>query len=236
MNKAFRFTLCLALIVAWSCGAESIVVAQSNIAILVGSMNLDSIKTAQAPQVMKLPQLPESPMSLVGRFSYIPLPLFRNGAYEMIQPSFAFTGNTVGQMGMMLQGAILKRLGIRYRFTGTDDRGYDCSGFVWRVFQDAGADFERVPARVLWNQLPEAKGDEIRQFGTLVFFNGLKHIGIVRDNETFYHSSRSQGVVLSQFAGYWSKRLTGYRRAPTPLDPQQLAPPPPPALTLEEID
>lgn len=122
----------------------------------------------------------------------------------------------------MLRSAILNKLGIRYRFYGTDDNGYDCSGFVWRVFQEAGIDFERVAARSLWSQLPEAVGEETKQFGTLVFFNDLKHVGIVRDAQTFYHASSSKGVTISEFAGYWEKRITGYRRAPLSLLPQFL--------------
>lgn len=114
----------------------------------------------------------------------------------------------------MLYSAIASKLGIRYKFFGVDDRGYDCSGFVWRVFQDAGASFDRVAARTLWAQLPEATGEETKQFGTLVFFNGLKHVGIVRDAYSFYHASRSQGVTLSTFAGYWDGKITGFRRAP----------------------
>ncbi|QQS49504.1 MAG: C40 family peptidase [Acidobacteriota bacterium] len=120
----------------------------------------------------------------------------------------------------MLYEAISSRLGIRYRFFGTDEKGFDCSGFVWRVFQDAGADFDRVAARTLWRQLPEATDEEKVKFGTLVFFNGLRHVGIVRDAFSFYHASRSQGVTLSYFSGYWGKRLTGYRRAPIEFDIQ----------------
>ena len=119
-----------------------------------------------------------------------------------------------------LRSAIMQKLGIRYRFYGTDDNGYDCSGFVWRVFQDAGVDFQRVAARSLWSQLPEAATDETKQFGTLVFFNDLKHVGIVRDAATFYHASSTKGVTVSEFAGYWEQRITGYRRAPLALIPQ----------------
>lgn len=117
----------------------------------------------------------------------------------------------------LLESAIRSRLGVPYRFFGTDDRGYDCSGFVWRVFQEAGANFERLPARALWQMLPEATDEETRQFGTLVFFNRLGHVGIVRDAYSFYHASRSRGIVLSFFAGYWEKRITGFRRAPLNL-------------------
>lgn len=135
---------------------------------------------------------------------------------RLLNPPSPFGGDPAAT----LRSAILKKLGIRYRFYGTDDSGYDCSGFVWRVFQDAGVDFQRVAARSLWSQLPEATADETKQFGTLVFFNDLKHVGIVRDANTFYHSSSSKGVTISEFAGYWEKRITGYRRAPLALIPQ----------------
>ena len=110
-----------------------------------------------------------------------------------------------------LENAIGERLGIRYRFAGTDDTGYDCSGFVWKVLQDAGLSFERSPASALWQLFPEASLNQKREFGTLVFFNGLGHVGIVRDAFSFYHASRTQGIVLSYFSGYWEKRITGFR-------------------------
>ena len=135
---------------------------------------------------------------------------------RLLQPPLPFGSDPAS----MLRSAILNKLGIRYRFYGADDNGYDCSGFVWRVFQEAGIDFQRVAARTLWNQLPAAVGEETKQFGTLVFFNDLTHVGIVRDANTFYHSSSSKGVTISEFAGYWETRITGFRRAPLALLPQ----------------
>jgi len=114
----------------------------------------------------------------------------------------------------LLYGAIQGRLGVPYRSSGTDDRGYDCSGFVWRVFQDVGIDLSRTSARSLWEMLPEASGEEEMQFGTLVFFKGLNHVGIVRDGYSFYHASTSQGVVRSFYSGYWGDRVIGFRRVP----------------------
>jgi hypothetical protein len=143
-------------------------------------------------------------------FLSLVLPVLRNDI--VTPPQFFINGAS-----SILYREITKRLGVRYRFYGTDDRGYDCSGFVWRVFQSAGSDFERVAARSLWARLPEATEEEKTQFGTLVFFNGLKHVGIVRDAKTFYHASRTQGVTLSTFDGYWGGRITGFRRAPARL-------------------
>ncbi len=156
------------------------------------------------------PELPEIDIS---DFNSLVVPNFRR---NLLLPPIFFTNET----RKMLYEAISSRLGIRYRFFGTDEKGFDCSGFVWRVFQDAGADFDRVAARTLWRQLPEATDEEKVKFGTLVFFNGLRHVGIVRDAFSFYHASRSQGVTLSYFSGYWGKRLTGYRRAPIEFDIQ----------------
>lgn len=119
-----------------------------------------------------------------------------------------------------LYEAINDRLGMPYLWAGTDDRGYDCSGFVWRVFREAGVDFNRTSARNLWQVLPEATQEEFTRFGTLVFFRGLDHVGIVRDAHSFYHASTSQGVTLShfdKFDEYWRSRVIGYRRIFAPI-------------------
>lgn len=116
----------------------------------------------------------------------------------------------------LMYAAIRDRLGTPYRSSGTDDRGYDCSGFVWRVFQEAGIDLTRTSARALWKSLPEATENEETEFGTLVFFEGLGHVGIVRDGYSFYHASSSQGVIRSPYSGYWGNKVIGFRRVPLP--------------------
>jgi len=116
-----------------------------------------------------------------------------------------------------LYEAIISRLGLPYRPRGTDDRGYDCSGFVWRVFRDAGVDFDRSSTRNLWQTLPGATKEESTQFGTLVFFKGLNHVGIVRDAHSFYHASASQGIVRSYFDKYWKSRVIGHKRIFAPI-------------------
>ena len=120
----------------------------------------------------------------------------------------------------ILNEAISSRLGLPYRWAGTDDNGYDCSGFVWRVFREAGVDFDRTSTRNLWQRLPEASQEESTRFGTLVFFQGLDHVGIVRDADSFYHASTSGGVMLSYFDKsdkYWRSRIIGYRRIFAPI-------------------
>ena len=111
-----------------------------------------------------------------------------------------------------LLSAIQTKIGIPYHYGSDGPRSYDCSGLVWSVFNEAGFYFERSSARNLWANSVPVEGDEKYKFGTLVFFNKLGHIGIVADENSFYHASSSKGVTLSKFEGYWAKRIVGYRR------------------------
>ena len=119
-------------------------------------------------------------------------------------------------LDQLMLAAIDARLGAPYLYGATGPHRFDCSGFVWSVFQSAGINFERSSARALWTRLAPASKEEAMEFGTLVFFNNLKHVGIVADEHGFYHASQSQGVVYSPFNGYWSERIDGFRRLPLP--------------------
>ena len=121
-----------------------------------------------------------------------------------------------GRHQMMLLTAIDMRLGTPYRLGATGPYRYDCSGFVWSVFQSAGIDFERSTARSLWERFAPATEVEKQQFGTLVFFNNQHHVGIVADANGFYHASSSKGVVYSTFNDYWLARIDGFRRVRLP--------------------
>ena len=114
----------------------------------------------------------------------------------------------------MMMDSIRSKIGIRYRYGTQGPRTYDCSGFVWKVFNEAGIPMTRTSARLFWRTYEPVKGDERFEFGTLVFFNRLGHVGIVADKNGFYHASTSKGVTYSKFKGYWSKRIVGFRRVP----------------------
>lgn len=113
-----------------------------------------------------------------------------------------------------LAGSIQSKLGIPYRYGSEGPNTYDCSGFVWSVFTEAGILFERSSAGSYWANFEPVYGDDRYKFGTLVFFNRLGHVGIVADANGFYHASSSKGITYSPFAGYWEKRIVGFRRIP----------------------
>jgi cell wall-associated NlpC family hydrolase len=120
------------------------------------------------------------------------------------------------QFNQMMMAAIDVRIGAPYVYGTEGPRVFDCSGFVWSVFQSAGVQFERGSARNFWVNFNPVGEDEKYKFGTLVFFNNLKHVGIVANENGFYHASTSQGVTYSPFNEYWTSRITGFRRVPLP--------------------
>jgi cell wall-associated NlpC family hydrolase len=120
----------------------------------------------------------------------------------------AYDLNTSVKMDAAIKGLY----GLPYRYGSTGPNSYDCSGFVWKVFQDAGINFTRESARSLWAESEPVYGDDRFKYGTLVFFNSLGHIGIVSDETGFYQASSSKGITWSPFAGYWEGRIVGYRR------------------------
>jgi cell wall-associated NlpC family hydrolase len=127
------------------------------------------------------------------------------------------TGNL--QIRQLLTAAIEERLGSPYHWGATGPSSFDCSGFVWSIYQSAGINFERGSARTLWGRFAAPDPEEQYKFGNLVFFSNLAHVGIVADEHGFYHASRHHGVVYSPFNDYWLSRIDGFRKVPvsTPL-------------------
>jgi cell wall-associated NlpC family hydrolase len=134
---------------------------------------------------------------------------------QQVTPQISSLGNLSNKnFNLRLQQAIDAKIGIPYRYGSTGPSSYDCSGLVWSVFQSAGTVFERTSAGNYWQKFETVSEDEKFKFGTLVFFNKLGHVGIVADENGFYHASSSKGVTYSPFAGYWGKRIVGFRRIP----------------------
>ena len=139
------------------------------------------------------------------------------------QPTTAVTNSTSSNnarfnysnvFNQRLMSAIQSKIGLPYRYGSEGPNSYDCSAFVWAVFQMSGISFGRSSARSYWSTFEPVYGDDRYKFGTLVFFNRLGHVGIVADENGFYQASSSQGITYSKFAGYWEKRIVGFRRIP----------------------
>ena len=142
--------------------------------------------------------------------------LVSEASSDHVKASLPLTNDGVGslQVRQLLTSAIEERLGSPYHWGGTGPSSFDCSGFVWSIYQEAGIDFERGSARTLWGRFEAPAPEEQYKFGTLVFFSNLAHVGIVADEHGFYHASRHHGVVYSPFNDYWLSRIDGFRKVP----------------------
>ena len=131
-----------------------------------------------------------------------------------VTPPIAASYSAFLKFEPLLMTAIDERLGSPYRWGATGPNRYDCSGFVWSIFQASGITFERESARSLFAHFEPAPEGEQFKFGTLVFFSGLTHVGVVANEHGFYHASRRHGVVYQEFTEYWLKHIDGFRRVP----------------------
>ena len=117
-----------------------------------------------------------------------------------------------------LKAAIERNLGRPYVWGAAGLKSYDCSGFVWRVMYENGILMKRTTARKFYMILKPVPKEEQGSFGTLVFFDDLKHIGIIDSPKAFYHAQVSAGTNRSEMNSFWRKKIYGYRRFPTPAE------------------
>ena len=166
---------------------------------------------ANASRTIRLETLPVAPVAIEEARPRT----ITSSAAEPKPLSLAPSLHVTGAANQLLLTAMQSHLGASYRFNRTGPESFDCSGFVWRAFQDIGVDFQRGPARSYWAMFDAPPADQQFKFGTLVFFSNLRHVGIVVDEKGFYHSARHGGVMYSPFNDYWLSRIDGFRRVPT---------------------
>lgn len=126
----------------------------------------------------------------------------------------------------VLADSILERgmslIGTRYRFGGTSEAGFDCSGFIGYLFrEEAGMNLPRSTREMINVDAPLVSRSKL-QPGDLLFFatNGrrgrVSHAGIYLGDNQFIHSSsrRSGGVRVDNLDdSYWSKTFIEAKRA-----------------------
>lgn len=109
-------------------------------------------------------------------------------------------------------------LGINYKYGGdTPETGFDCSGLVNYVFNQAAGLILPRNAQAISQVGEKITRDEL-QPGDLVFFNTLRrpfsHVGIYLGEQRFIHAPSRGGQVeiVDMSQRYWQTRYNGARR------------------------
>ena len=115
-----------------------------------------------------------------------------------------------------VKSTIEKHLGRPYVWGASGIKSFDCSGFIWRVMSENGILLKRTTARKFYMMLKPVSKEQQWDFGTLVFFDDLKHVGIVDSPTAFYHAQVSIGTNKSPMNSFWRPKVYGFRRMPNP--------------------
>lgn len=117
-----------------------------------------------------------------------------------------------------IKTAIEQHLGRPYVWGSSGLKSFDCSGFLWRVMFDSGILVKRTTARKFYMMLPKVDDKDKWNFGTVIFFDNLEHVGIVDSKSTFYQAQVSVGTNLSKLDPFWRPKVFGFRALPIPGD------------------
>ena len=114
-----------------------------------------------------------------------------------------------------LEREFKKYKGVKYRYGGTTSRGFDCSGYVQRVYKEAfNINLPRTTKAMMKTGVKVSKKN--LKIGDLVFFHPTRkyyHVGIYMGDGVFMHASTSKGVMKSRLdLKYWQRSYVTARR------------------------
>jgi cell wall-associated NlpC family hydrolase len=115
-----------------------------------------------------------------------------------------------------MMNIINKHIGTPYKYSGKDERGFDCSGFVSFVYRQS-QNMEIPSFSVDQYKLGKSVSQSNLQVGDLVFFNTTgripSHVGIYVGENFFAHASSTSGVTITPLnSSYYTKRYVGAKR------------------------
>ncbi|MDZ5711291.1 LysM peptidoglycan-binding domain-containing protein [Jeotgalibacillus sp. HH7-29] len=105
-------------------------------------------------------------------------------------------------------------MGVPYVWGGSSPSGFDCSGFINYVYNQAGYGISRTNAE---GQHARSHYVSTPQLGDLVFFEntykaGISHVGIYIGNNQFIHANDGGVQITSLNNSYWKSKFESFKR------------------------
>lgn len=123
--------------------------------------------------------------------------------------------NNVGYNVDTLINTARSQIGVPYVWGGSSPSGFDCSGFIYYAYKNAGMSISRTSTQGYFDRSFYVNTPQV---GDLVFFSGtykagISHMGIYIGNNQFIHAGSSTGVTITNLNdSYWSKHFDSYKR------------------------
>ena len=100
-------------------------------------------------------------------------------------------------------------LGTPYRLGGDTEKGIDCSGFAFQLYDKVFNTVIGNNSRNIFSMVNPVNKEELKE-GDLVFFKinsrAISHVGVYLGNDKFAHASSSRGVMISNLnEAYWKR-------------------------------
>ncbi|UXH43184.1 LysM peptidoglycan-binding domain-containing protein [Rossellomorea vietnamensis] len=135
------------------------------------------------------------------------------GTAQDVKPPASSSSSTFSVNKLLSEAT--SHIGTPYVWGGSSVGGFDCSGFIYYVFKEAGAkDVKRLSSEGYYSRSYYVNSP---QPGDIVFFEntykkGISHLGIYVGNNEFIHAG-DNGVEISSLSNsYWKSKFDGFKR------------------------
>ncbi|WP_235824711.1 C40 family peptidase [Bacillus salipaludis] len=125
------------------------------------------------------------------------------------------TPSSSGDVSAKIVSTAKSLMGIPYVWGGSTPSGFDCSGFIYYVANQAGIEIGRLTADGYYNRSYYVDKPKA---GDLVFFentykSGISHVGIYIGNNQFIHADPDRGIATSSLSiSYFKEHFASFKR------------------------
>lgn len=145
-----------------------------------------------------------------GKKVKVPVPIAQDSNnQDSSKPSVpsAETQKNIVNISLSLQGT-------PYLWAGTTPNGFDCSGYLYYVFNKAGITLPRLDTLGMYLYATDVTQPVP---GDIVFFEntyrvGISHAGIYLGDDQFIHAGSKQVEISSLKYTYWKDKIVGFKR------------------------